>query len=214
MKQFAMVVALVGWMVLCAVPPVSAKQGVYMGLGFAYNTIKGDFDGNSGFAGASDVIIVPEIDNGKGYAVLLGFGFSPEAAFELSYQATKHNSKWLGVGFDVDYSAVDLDFKYSLNATQDTQPYLLIGLNVDTLVVKDGSASISGQIGDATYTGTGFNLGVGVDQYLNPHASVGLGLAYRIVDYDHGEGVLGKGKLGDTLNGNGFGLLLDAAYHF
>ena len=109
---------------------------------------------------------------------------------------------------------LNIDFKFSFNSFKPTQPYLLIGLGFHDVVVVDGSVSVSGQIGDATYTGTGFNIGGGVDQYVNPNVSIGLGLTYRIVEYDEAEGVVGKGKLDDSLNGDGFGLVLDAAYHF
>jgi opacity protein-like surface antigen len=193
---------------------VFAKQGFYLGLAIPYNTIGGDFDGETAFAGASDVIIVPKIDGAFGYGILAGYEANNGLAFELSYQGSKHNAKWMGGTGKVDYSVINLDLKYNFDASESTQPYVLVGINIDTLVVKDGSSTFSGQIGDATYTGAGFNLGAGVNQYVNPNVSIGLGLTYRLVAYDQAEGVVGKGKLDSSLNGDGFGLLLDAAYHF
>ena len=214
MKKFMFVIVLCGLLISVSASAVLAKQGFYLGFGIPYNTIGGDFDGESAFVGASDIIIVPEIDGAFGFGILVGFGFSPEAALELSYLASSHDAKWMGGSGDVDYSMLNIDFKFSFNSFKPTQPYLLIGLGFHDVVVVDGSVSVSGQIGDATYTGTGFNIGGGVDQYVNPNVSIGLGLTYRIVEYDEAEGVVGKGKLDDSLNGDGFGLVLDAAYHF
>jgi hypothetical protein len=215
MKKILLVVALSGCMISGMTSPVLAKPGFYLGLGIPYNTIGGDFDGTSGFTGANDAIIVPKIDGAFGYGMLAGYQADNGLAFELSYLASKHDAKWMGATGKVDYSVVNLDLKYSFNTSQPTQPYLLGGINLDTLVVKDGSVNFTTlEVGDATYTGTGFNLGLGVDQYLNSHVSAGLGLTYRFVKYDRAEGVTDKGKLDSSLNGNGVSLMLDAAYHF
>jgi opacity protein-like surface antigen len=214
MKKLISIAVLYGFLISAPASAVLANEGFYLGLGIPYNTIGGDFDGESVFVGASDLIIVPEIDGALGFGILGGYQANNGLAFELSYLASSHDAKWLGASGDVDYSVVNLDFKYNFSTDRPTQPYLLLGLGLHEVVVVDGSVSVSGQIGDATYTGTGFNIGAGVDQYVNPNVSIGLGLTYRIVEYDEAEGVVGKGKLDDSLNGDGFGLVLDAAYHF
>jgi hypothetical protein len=137
----------------------SAEEGVYFGLAIPYNTIDGDFDGESALSGDNDIIIVPEIDGGQGFGLLLGLG-------------------------------------------------------VHVLVVKDGSVNVfTGEVGDATYTGIGFNLGAGVDHYLSSSVSAGLGFVYRVVSYDQAEGVTDEGELDDPLSGNGYSLVFNLSYH-
>lgn len=192
-----------------------AKQGFYMGLGIPYNTIGGDFDGKSSLIGANDLIILPEIDGGIGFGILLGYGFTKDMALELSYFGTSHNAEFLGGRGDVDYNVLNLDLKFSFLTEQPTQPYLLFGLGLNEIVVKDGSVNFfTGQVGDGTFTGGSFNLGAGVDHYFTPNISLGAGLIYRIVRYDEAEGVTDSGSINDKLNGDGFGLVISTAYHF
>ncbi|MBI3609112.1 MAG: porin family protein [Nitrospirae bacterium] len=215
MMRIPAMVICCGLLFFGATPPVSAEEGFYIGLGFPYNTIWGGFDGNSTVAESGNVIYVPKIDGALGWGILLGYGVNPEASFELSYLASNHNAKWTGARGDVDYTVLNFDLKYGFNTSRPTQPYILFGINIDTLVVKNGSFSaVLSKAGDATYTGTGLNLGLGMDHYFNPKVSTGVGLTYRIVEYDHAKGISNSGQLKNFLNGNGFGLILDGAYHF
>ncbi len=214
-RRLACGVFLCGLLLLGMTSEVLAKQGFYLGVGIPYNTIGGDFDGKTLLIGANDFIILPEIDGGLGLGILLGYGFTKEVALELSYFGTSHNAKFLGGSGDVDYSVFNLDLKYSFLTERPTQPYLLFGLGFNQIVVKDGSVDFfTGEVGDGTFTGLGFNLGAGVDHYFTPHFSVGAGLIYRIVRYDEAEGVTDSGSIDDELNGDGFGLVLSTAYHF
>ena len=214
-RRHVCVVILYGLMIFGIKSEVLAKQGFYMGLGIPYNTIGGDFDGKSSLIGANDLIILPEIDGGLGLGILLGYGFTKDTALELSYFGTSHNAKFLGGSGDVDYNVLNLDLKFSFLTEQPTQPYLLFGLGFNQIAVKDGSVNLfTGQVGDGTFTGVGFNLGAGVDHYFTPNISLGAGLIYRIVRYDEAEGVTDSGSIDSKLNGDGFGLVLSTAYHF
>lgn len=214
MKRIVSAIMISAWMIWGSSTSAFARQGFYLGAGVPYNTVGGDFDGKSFLVGPDDIIIQPEIDGGFGYGILAGYGFTPAWALELSYLASSHDAEFLGGSGDVKYSAFNIDLKYSLLTSQATQPYFRVGIGFPKLVVEDGSASFLGQVGDAEYTGVGLNLGVGVDHYVTPHFSVGAGATYRIVEYDEAEGVVGSGKIDDNLDGDGFGLMLSAAYHF
>lgn len=196
---------------------VFAKEGFYLGAGIPYNTIGGDFKGDTFLVGPSDIIIQPEIDGGFGFGIVAGYGFNNELSLELSYLVSSHDAEFIGESVDVKYSVFNIDLKYSFLTSQATQPYLLVGVGFPKLVVEDGSETRSFlpfRVGDAEYTGVGWNLGVGVDHYVTPNVSIGAGATYRIVKYDEAEGVVGSGEIGDSLKGNGFGLMLGAAYHF
>jgi hypothetical protein len=219
MKKILLVVALIGFMISGVTSPVLAKQGFYAGLEIPYNTIGGDFD----------------IDSALGYGALLGIGFTPALSLELSYLASKHNAKWLGVSRDVKYSVISVDGKYSFRMSQPTQPYILFGLGIHNLVIDlpsvkpkvtaaidcnnaivicGPSTTSPGGNGDLTGLGLGVNLGVGVDHYFNPHFSAGTGLTYRIVNYNNWTSSPITEEKPGGLNGNGYSLSLNTTYHF
>jgi len=217
MKRFITVMFAAMMLTTTLVNVSMARQGFYLGMGIPYNTIKGDFDGKRTYVSnnLSEQIIVPEIDGAFGLGIIAGYGFTPSWAIEISLLGSRHNAKWLGADKDVDYSVFNIDAKYSFMAQEKTQPYLLIGLNTDSLVVKDGVYNASGSvIGDATYRGGGLNLGGGVDHYISQNVSLGVGATLRIVNYNRVEGLDTYGDLPHRLNGNSLSLMADAAYHF
>ncbi len=219
MKKILLVVALSGFMISGMTSPVLAKEGFYAGLEIPYNTIGGDFD----------------IDSALGYGALLGIGFSPALSLELSYLASKHNAKWLGVSRDVHYSVISVDGKYSFRTAKPTQPYIVFGLGLHRFVIDlpsvkpevttycgdfiflqgcDTVTTSPGGNGDLTGVGLGVNLGLGVDHYLNPNFSVGTGLTYRIVNYTLWTSSPATEEKPGVLNGNGYSFSLNTAYHF
>lgn len=192
-----------------------AKSGFYMGLGAAYNTIQGDFDGVSVLGGGTEEIILPDPDNAVGIDVLAGYGISDAWAIELNFMSSGHSGTWAGRNGDVSYNSFSINGKYSFLPEGSVQPYLLFGFSYNALLIKDGAIDIFfGQVADATLSGSGFNAGVGIDNYLSPKVSLTLGIMYRYVDYTEAEGVHRSGTIDDGINGSGFSLLLATAYHF
>jgi len=126
-----------------------------------------------------------------------------------------HSGNWQGLTGDVNYTGISINGKYRFPASNGTQPYLLYGISHNILLINKGSADIStGETGDATLSGSGFNLGAGLDECLDAQVSLTLGLMYRYVNYTKATGVNESGTIGSGLDGSGFSLLLSTAYHF
>ncbi len=202
-------------MMFLATSQAEAKSGFYMGLGAAYNTIGGDFDGASVLRGVTEEIILPDSNNAVGIDVLAGFGMDYGWAIELNFMSSGHDGTWAGRTGDVSYNSFSVNGKYSFLSEGSVQPYLLFGLSYNVLLIKNGAIdTFFGQVTDATLSGSGLNAGVGVDNYLSPNVSLTLGLMYRYVDYTEAEGVHQSGTIEDGINGSGLSFLLTTAYHF
>lgn len=202
-------------MIFAIISEAEAKKGFYMGLGAAYNTIQGDFDGASGLQGGTEIIILPDIDNAVGIDLLAGFGINDSWAIELNLMSSGHSGTWAGLKGDVSYVSFSINGKYSFAPSNTIQPYLLFGISGNALLIENGATdTFTSEVADATLSGSGLNLGVGIDDYLSPNVSLTLGFLYRYVDYDEAEGVHQSGTIDDGINGSGFSLLLTTAYHF
>lgn len=179
-----------------------AKEGPYLGLGPVYNVIKGDFDGGAGF---------PTIDSATGIGVLFGYRFyrAPEWAVELGYVTSKHETDLAGIRRDARYHIVSLDLKYLFFIDHQVQPYLSAGAAFHELVIK-GGATLPGETGNAEFDDVGLNLAVGLDHDLSTRFSFGARVTYRVVQYGTVQGV----STSHLPQGNGFGAMLNLAYHF
>jgi len=66
------------FLLIAAITPLAisldadANQGFYVGLGTAFNTIQGDFNGSSVLQGGSSIIAIPDIDNAFGIDIYTG----------------------------------------------------------------------------------------------------------------------------------------------
>ncbi len=202
-------------LVLAVFTDAEAKKGFYIGLGATYNTIQGDFNGNSGLQNETDVIIEPEIQSAVGIDIRGGYGFNDQWALELNLMSSGHNGEWMGRTGTVSYTSFSINGKYSFSSSDSTQPYLLFGISNNMLLIKNGATdTATGETGDATLEGAGVNIGAGIDQYLSQHMSLNLGVLYRFVDYTYASGVNRSGSIEDGVNGSGFSFLLTTAYHF
>lgn len=191
-----------------------AKKGFYVGVTVPYNTIGGDFDGETALIAPGEVILVPKVESNYGWGILIG-GRGPSSAIELSYLRSTHDVTWLGAKGEADYNMVNLDFKGFFLADKPTQPYLLLGLCFPWLVVKDASADVYGDVGDATFKGIGLNLGGGLAYYLHPKVSISGGVIYRWISYGSAEGVSGTDRdMEDRLGGSGLNFNVMTTFTF
>lgn len=181
------------------------KEGMYVGFNLTYNTISGDFDGQSALVSATEIIVIPKVESNMGFGALLGVRFK-KGALELSYQRSEHDdTSVLGKGTTV-YNIVDIDFKIYPSAESQMQPYLLLGMGIPWLVVRDGAYTATA-VGDGTLRGLGFNIGGGVSYYLQPTICVNGGVTYRLISYSTATGVSGiSNTIQDGLGGSGLTL--------
>jgi outer membrane protein W len=213
-RKYILLFAAVG-ILLIAVPNAEAKKGFYMGIGAAYNTIHGDFNGAGGLVGTTEIIILPAIDNALGIDLHAGYGITDAWAVELDIIASDHSGNWQGLKGDVYFTSFSINGKYNFQSSTKIQPYLMFGLSGNTLVINDGATGLyTGAVGDATLSGSGVNLGAGIENYIAEHLSLSLGLLYRVVEYDQAEGVGASGTIDNAVDGSGFSLLLTTTYHF
>ncbi len=189
------------------------KEGVYVGFNLTFNTISGDFDGNSLLASATEIILIPKVESSVGFGALVGMRFK-KGALELSYQKSEHDATWLGTKGTVAYNAIDIDFKIYPSVESQMQPYLLLGMGIPWLVVHDGAATFAA-VGDATLRGLGFNIGGGISYYLQPTICVNGGVIYRWISYSTATGVSGvSNTIQDGLGGSGLTLKAGVTFSF
>jgi hypothetical protein len=158
--------------------PQYSKKGFYVGLSIPYVSMGHDFDGDTALVGANDLVLVPEVDSDFGLGVSVGMR-SAGASFELNYIKSSHDATVAGVPFDVEYPQIGFDVRV-LHGRQEAQPYFLFGLFFPELVLKDGSITTGGSIGDAPYRGFGGDLGAGLLYHLHPRFALDFGVLYRL----------------------------------
>ena len=164
------------------------KEGIYVGGSVLYNWMSGDFDdiGLLTEDEGSDICITPEVDDGPGFGVAVGWRRFSDA-IELSYQHSVHDvdTSIFNIGDDdASYNSIDINYKLdvfqdlSYFAQRQMRPYVLIGLAIPWLTLDDvywnGHA-----LHDETFWGLGLNLGMGVNYYFDPQWALTGGLTYR-----------------------------------
>lgn len=181
-----------------------ALEGFYVGGSFLVQGIEGDFDGDDALfeSGGNDVILVPEIDPGLGFALVAGWR-TPKVAFEMSFRQTWHDTEFGGVeSGDAVLYALDLDVKPYFFTEEPVQPFLLVGMSMPILVLEDALSEDGGVTfdEDATLTGLGFNFGGGFSLFATEQFAVHMTGGYRFAWYFDAEG----DEIDDDLDGQGF----------
>jgi opacity protein-like surface antigen len=191
-----------------------ARKGFYLGAGIPYNTIDGDFKGNSFLRGGNEDILIPDIDGALGFDVMIGYGINAKWSVELNFLGSDHEGTWNGLDGDVFFFSFSVNGKYNFLPSQPLQPYLLFGISGNGLALKDGAQDfVTGERGNATFSGAGLNFGAGIERYFTK-MSLRFGVTYRFVDYDEVEGVNEIYGIDDSLDGSGVTVMLSTAYHF
>jgi hypothetical protein len=197
----------------CAQVPQYSKEGFYVGLSMPYVSMGHDFDGDTVFVGASDVVLVPEVDSEFGLGVSVGMR-SAGVAFELNYLKSNHEATFAGFTGDVEYQQIGFDVRL-VHGRKEAQPYFLFGVFFPELVLKDGSATAGGSIGDASYRGFGGDLGAGLLYHLHPRFALDFGVLYRLALFGSAKGAAGSREtLDEDLLGGGPGITIGTTFTF
>lgn len=179
-----------------------AEEGFFVGIGLSYNTIHGDFDGESILVSPGEAFIVPSVENDYGPVFTIGTR-SNQGAFELSYLYSTHDITWLGAKGEAEFSMINLDGKFFFMRDQKLQPYLLFGIGLPWLKVKDGSTDLV-SVDDATFHGIGFNIGTGFQYFVHRKVAITPGVTYRWITYSSVSGAGGDNvKIAKDLDGSG-----------
>jgi opacity protein-like surface antigen len=145
------------------------RPGVYLGAALVGNIVVNQTD-----APTSDGFI----SHGGGAQLLLGVRIIPYLGLEFAYTQTVHNpvqdSAWQSVSY-LALHALTADLKLIFPNRSNVRPYLQAGLGYYFLT-KDYQDAVSGG---------GFQLGGGVDIWLNPWWSLGARVLYHGIKFDN-----------------------------
>lgn len=166
--------------------PATAREGVYLGADLVYNTIQGsDFD---------------YYDPAGGLEIKVGYNFGSIAIEGNIFKSTHSAAGYM----DVDFSGASVDARISFSQTNDpNQVYVLIGLGAYT--IEDPSAKL---------TGSGFNLGVGIEHFFNQQVALNLAGIYRFISYDEIESGGVTYPLSPEADGDAFTLAVGLNLYF
>jgi opacity protein-like surface antigen len=191
MKKILSLSALI---VLLCFTPAMAGEGPYLGGGLVYNNpLSSDID---------------YLDPGVGLDLKFGYNFGT-VALEATLMGSSHNDTDPGYG-SADFTGFSLDLRIFLSPVYDpNQIYLLVGLGAYS--IKEYSPFWGA---DTQLNGGGWNLGAGVEHYLNENVALNFGLIYRIIRYDEVD--IGGTTFSLSPEAKGDTLTLEAGinYHF
>lgn len=192
---------------------------MYVGIVLPYQSVKGDFDGETILSNPKgEILIVPKLESKVGSGIVLGIRYPNRSerddVIEMSYMWSNHRAKWISAHGDVSNKMFSFDYKPHFHPDKRTQPFLNLGFSFCTLVVKDG-ASLGTRVGDATFRGYRFNIGGGISHSLSKHVLLKGILIYNFGAYTTAEGVAGEvGEIKDKLKVNGINPILRLEYLF
>lgn len=202
--------------VLCALVftsnGASARDGFYFGGGLHSTSIGGDFDGQTFFRSAFEDVLVPDIETGEGFAIFGGVQLSPVVSIEVDYLSSNHDASFAGVPLDVSYSEFSIYANVHFDASEQLKPLVLLGYGTSWIEVEDGAVDLNGNFGDATYTGSGFNMGIGAEYFVQSNVALGIRLIKRFASYDEVEGEIVEGPLSQELDGDTTTLMFTMSY--
>ncbi|MGH7739350.1 MAG: hypothetical protein ACREL1_04315, partial [bacterium] len=126
-------------------------------------------------------------------------------AAEVSFWQSTHASSWKGTypvnggattpyGYTLHGTAtldsVNVDFKRFFLTDLPVQPFVSLGVNVPWLTAEDASANTT-SVGTAVFEGIGFDLGAGLEYYLNSTFSIVGGVYQKWSGFGQYKGVNG-----------------------
>jgi len=190
------------------------KKNIYLGVLLPYSTISGDFDATKYLVTTIGDYRIPDLDGAAGIGGVVGYSHMGEKlgfAAEMSYQRTSHDATYFTWTGDATLHMISIDVK-GLYLSMPMQPYLLVGMAIPQLVVKDALMSAS-ETDKITYKGYGLNLGGGINLFLHPNICLNGSAVYRIINYSRAKISLGEDDIPDGGLG-GSGLSMNAGLIF
>jgi len=211
MKWYRLTIMVMVWFSL--IPFSSADdsigQGMSIGLLIPFNTVQGDFDGETIVTRTDEELYLPEVEDNLGYGISLGISKIDRKGnwdLELSYFRSKHDVTYQSSTGDnttgeAFYSRLALDLKRYFRLNRRFQPFILIGwIPYAELEVKNASMTIlnsmtpeSQQVGDASFKneGLGANIGCGMAVNLSRNMALHAGVTYRVDVFSSARGARG-----------------------
>lgn len=207
-------------LVSIAVTPAFAREGFYLGGGFASQSVSGGLDGESEFGDGSTLLAVGKLEPGTGLGLLIGYGFTPLVSIEYLFVMTSHNAT---------HQFVDIDSKATLStgligvrlnwmATDALEINARLGLASGIATYKDYALHLSGPgtydtTSEVEFTGGGYGYAVGAEWSFD---KVGVGVNYSMLNiaFSSAKSSALSGDLPRKLNANISTLTALVTYYF
>jgi hypothetical protein len=169
-----------------------AKNGGYVGIsGILDFSFGGEtFNGQTVYKqeDGDEILILPKFE-GAHNALRAVAGYRQDwAAFEVSYDRTKHEGTFQGFSGEGTFHALNFDYRVFLLNHSRIQPHVLIGGSIPWMTVKDGSF-LDPRVGDGSFRGFGINTEAGVTVFPIPRVGISTGYRYRVMWFDSARGV-------------------------
>ncbi len=164
----------------------SIEEGWYLSLGGSLQSLTGDFDGETILVAPDDVFLVPQVDNGLGVGLKIGYRVE-RSSLEFNIYRGVHDASWVGATGEAILSLWSLNFQYYFLPKSPFQPFLQLGWSpITPLRVKDGAVqATSMEVSDAIFISKlgNFNAGAGAVYYLSQKVFVQVAALYLNIGY-------------------------------
>lgn len=166
-----------------------SKEGFFIGISVSSLSFEGDLSKDLVLWHFDKAFFVPRL--GRATGVGLGFGFKKASAlWELEFIHSSHKTNLQGKESPSQFNSIETSGKAFLLKNAPFQPYLLFGINIPWIHVKNGS-QLYDTVSNATYYGMGLNIGGGIVIHLLPRLFISGGIVYRYLGFLY---VSGEGK--------------------
>jgi hypothetical protein len=153
--------------------------------------------------------LIPEINRNFGFGILAGHREGPWAV-EVSFWRSDCTATYSGGGpvtftYPASFQSINVDFKRYIFTQLPTQPFVSLGVCFPWVWVSQGSEIINGSIvtqNDETISGIGFELGAGLEIYLDKNFSLVGGGFQRWTGFNQVNGAEKLGEDGMYFDGN------------
>jgi hypothetical protein len=178
-----------------------SKEGFFIGVSASRLSFKGDLDKDLVLWHFEKAFFVPRLEGANGLG--LGFGFKKASAlWELALLRSSHKADLQGRQGQATVYSIDVSGRSFFLKNAPFQPYLLFGISIPWIHVKNG-AQMFDTVSHATYYGMGLSLGGGIVIHLLPRLFLNGGLVYRYLGFLYVSGE-GKGRdINDLRVGHG-----------
>jgi len=178
-----------------------SKEGFFIGVSGSSLSFEGDLNKDLVLWHFEKAFFVPRLEGATGLG--LGFGFKKASAlWELAFLRSSHKADLQGRQSQATVYSIDVCGRSFFLKNAPFQPYLLFGISIPWVRVKDG-AQMFDTVSSATYYGMGLNVGGGIVIHVLPRLFISGGIVYRYLGFLYVSGE-GKGRdINDLRVGHG-----------
>lgn len=166
-----------------------SKEGFFIGVSGSSLSFEGDLNEDLVLWHFEKAFFVPRLEGATGLG--LGFGFKKATAlWEIEFIRSSHKADLQGRQSQATVYSIEVSGRSFLFKNAPFQPYLLFGISIPWIRVKNG-AQMFDTVSHATYYGMGLSLGGGIVIHLLPRLFISGGIVYRYLGFLY---VSGEGK--------------------